>query len=102
MSIKLDLLMPSPSVNNLNSKVDISSSKETNKSFGDLLQNALDNVNTTQLQADQSAKQYLAGADIDLHQVMILNEKANMALQLTTQVRNKLLDAYQEISRMQI
>ena len=38
----------------------------------------------------------------DIHQVTILTEKANLSLQLMISIRNKVIDAYQEISRMQV
>ena len=44
----------------------------------------------------------LTGKPVDLHQVMIAAEQAGLALQLTVQVRNKIIEAYQEISRMQV
>ena len=42
------------------------------------------------------------GGDVDLHDVMIAGEKANLALQVTLQVRNKLVEAYQDVMRMQV
>lgn len=70
--------------------------------FGELLKGALERVNQLQQTADQATLQLAMGEDIDLHKVMILTTRANLALETTMAVRNKVLDAYQEIMRMQV
>lgn len=71
-------------------------------SFADVLSNALEDVNRLQQTANVAVERLAKGEDIDVHQVMIAMEQANTALQLTLQVRNKLVDAYTEIMRTQI
>lgn len=71
-------------------------------SFGELLQRQLGQVNELQKESDQLTKQLLTGEVEHLHQVTVAAEQAGLALQLTVQIRNKLIEAYQEISRMQI
>lgn len=71
-------------------------------SFGTLLKQKLAEVNSLQHQADALTQQYLAGKTEDVHQVMLALEQANLSLQMMVQVRNKVIEAYQEISRMQI
>jgi flagellar hook-basal body complex protein FliE len=70
--------------------------------FAAALTSALNDVNKLQLQADDAAKKLAMGQAEDIHQVMIAVEQAKLAMQLTVQVRNKVVEAYQEISRMQI
>jgi flagellar hook-basal body complex protein FliE len=70
--------------------------------FGEFLQKALADVNRLQLEADDAARSLAAGTATDLHTVAIIAEKADLALQLTLQVRNRILEAYQEIMRMQV
>lgn len=70
--------------------------------FGQMLNKALDNVNQLQQNADNSTKLFMAGKIDDLHTMMIEGQKADLALQFTLQVRNKILDAYNEIMRMAI
>lgn len=70
--------------------------------FGKMLQKQLQQVSDLQVQADKITESFLAGDVQDLHQVMAATEKANLALQLTVEIRNKLVEAYQEIYRMQI
>jgi flagellar hook-basal body complex protein FliE len=71
-------------------------------SFGDLLAGALDKVNALQQNADQMAVQMVAGQASDIHQVLAAAQEASLALQLTVQVRDKIVEAYQEMMRMQV
>ena len=70
--------------------------------FGELMRGALNQVNRTQLEANEASQKLMTGEIEDLHQVMIATEQARLSLQLTTQVTNKVIEAYREISRMQI
>lgn len=72
------------------------------KSFGEVLSNALGQVNKLQNDAEQASVNLAAGKIQDVSEVVIATEKASVALQLTMQVRNKVVDAYQEIMRMQV
>lgn len=72
------------------------------KTFGEVLVSALKDVNDAQLKADEVTKKFLIGEIQDLHQVTIASEQAKLMLQLAVEVRNKVVEAYQEISRMQV
>lgn len=74
----------------------------SNINFSDILKNELDKVNDIQLSAEQATQDLLTGKATDIHQVLIATEEARLSLELAVQIRNKLVDAYQEISRMQI
>ncbi|MGI9951219.1 flagellar hook-basal body complex protein FliE [Moorellaceae bacterium AZ2] len=71
-------------------------------SFGEILAAKLRDLEETQKQADKLTLQYLAGQVQDLHQVTLALEEASLSLQLAVQVRNKVVEAYQEIFRMQL
>jgi flagellar hook-basal body complex protein FliE len=71
-------------------------------SFKALLADALTQVNNLQQNADAASAKFAAGESIAIDEVMLAVQKADLALQLTQQIRNKLVDAYQEISRMQV
>ena len=71
-------------------------------SFKALLKDALAQVNTLQTEADASVIKLASGESIAIDEVMLAMQKAGLALQLTQQIRNKLVEAYQEVSRMQI
>ena len=70
--------------------------------FGNLLNQFVNEVNDKQLASTQAVNDLLAGKEIPLHQVMITMQEAGVAFQLMVEVRNKLLDGYQELMRMQI
>ncbi|NLX61700.1 MAG: flagellar hook-basal body complex protein FliE [Tissierellia bacterium] len=78
------------------------SRKEKNKDFNSVLNELLSKVNQLQLESEKQ-KMLLSIGEVDnLHDVTIAAEKANIALQLTLSIRNKIVEAYQEIMRMQI
>jgi len=62
----------------------------------------LSEVNAAQLEAEAAAVSLALGEVHDVHQVTLAMEKADLMLQLTIRIRNKAIEAYQEISRMQI
>jgi len=72
------------------------------KTFADTLKNSIREVNLVQEQADQAIFDLTTGRKQDLHQTMVAIEKADVTFQLMMQVRNKIISAYEEISRMQI
>lgn len=72
----------------------------TGPSFGDSLLSAFDNVNALQNDSTTAATQFALGKSSDIHSVMIAGQKAGIALELTTEVRNKIVDAYQQIMQM--
>jgi flagellar hook-basal body complex protein FliE len=88
--------------NNINKATDEKNRNNNDVSFGDILKQAINSVN--ELQKVNAQNNYLlAAGEIDsIHKVMIDAEKADIVLQFTIQIRNKVLEAYQEIMRMQI
>jgi flagellar hook-basal body complex protein FliE len=72
------------------------------KSFGDILKDSVDKVNLYQAQADTAIKELVAGRNKNIHETMLTIERADTSLKLMMQVRNKILDAYKEIMRMQV
>jgi len=69
--------------------------------FGSVLTNAINQVEQLHGSAEQQVTGLLKGDRSDVHNVMIAVEKADIAFQLMMQVRNKIVSAYQEVSRMQ-
>ncbi|MEW5819601.1 MAG: flagellar hook-basal body complex protein FliE [Cyanobacteriota bacterium] len=72
------------------------------ESFGRILQKQIDETSAMQKDANKAQEIFATGGNISLHEVMIKAEKAEMAMQLTLQLRNKLLMAYKEIQNMQV
>ncbi|HNP27476.1 MAG TPA: flagellar hook-basal body complex protein FliE [Nitrospirales bacterium] len=72
------------------------------KGFGDLLKKAVESVNTMQHEAGRLEEAVAHGENVNIHQAVIAGEKAGLSFKLLMQVRNKVIDAYQEIMRMQV
>ena len=78
-------------------------SNESTVSFADLMKSELDQVNSAQKEGASLSKAFeLGDPDVSLAQVMISMQKASIQFQAVTEVRNKLLGAYQEIMSMQV
>jgi flagellar hook-basal body complex protein FliE len=70
--------------------------------FGETLERALAGVNSLQLDAEAGAAALASGQPVDTAKTLVTIEKASIAFQFAMQVRNKLLEAYQEVMRMQV
>lgn len=71
--------------------------------FSEKLKTAIDQVSAAQQSADRLSEQFVSDQPgVDLHEVMISLQKANISFQSMIQVRNKLVTAYQEIMNMQV
>lgn len=72
-------------------------------SFGNLLQNSIDQVNGTQMKAEGLKQAFEAGSrDVDLAEVMIAVQKSSISFQAMVQVRNKLVEAYKDVMNMPV
>lgn len=72
------------------------------KSFGDVVVGALDSLQALQSKADHLAVQAATGDLTDVHDYMIAATEANLATEFTVAVRNRAVDAFNEIMRMQV
>lgn len=70
--------------------------------FGDFLKSLAQEANTSQLAADHKMQEVAAGRNKDLHGAVLAMEKADVNFRLLAQVRNKVIEAYREIMRMQV
>lgn len=90
----------------INKVIDITAGDEKSSSegssFAEFLSGAINNVNTLQKDADAQKEAFAAGKTDNIQDVMISMQKADVAFQMTLQVRNKVLEAYQEIMRMPV
>jgi flagellar hook-basal body complex protein FliE len=92
---------PQPSQNGISSVVGGANSAATG-SFQNVLRDAINQTNDLQKSADVKVQELATGKTTNIPEVMMQVEKADIALRLMTQVRNKIIDAYQEIMRMQV
>ncbi|MDH3221841.1 MAG: flagellar hook-basal body complex protein FliE [Gammaproteobacteria bacterium] len=75
---------------------------EPTASFGELMQQAIDQVNETQMQASSLTRAFELGENVDISQVMIAVQKSRLSFEALNQVRNKLLSAYQDVMNMSV
>ena len=80
----------------------IRSKSKKGEDFAKVLKEAFEKVNEQQKKAEKMADDYAAGRISNIHDVIIEAEKASIALRLTVEVRNRIVDAYREIMRMQL
>ncbi|MFY9676136.1 MAG: flagellar hook-basal body complex protein FliE [Terriglobales bacterium] len=78
-----------------------SGSQDEQGNFGDTLRSAISSVDQLNQSSDSQVTELLKGDRQDVHNVMIAIEKADISYQLMLQVRNKILNAYQEVSKLQ-
>jgi flagellar hook-basal body complex protein FliE len=71
-------------------------------SFKDVLVDSIQQVNTMQLEADQAVETMFTGGEINPAEVLTAVQKADLAFRLTMQMRNKLMEVYQEIKDIRI
>ena len=100
MSININSL---PNIQQISSGINSTQKTSGNKtSFADVINDALNRVNDLQVQSSNMTDDFLTGKSDNIHSVMIAGSKADLALQMTLQVRNKVMDAYKEIMNMQV
>ncbi len=71
-------------------------------SFSNMLGEALDRVKQLGDEADQEVKRLMAGEPVELHRVIMAGQQAGLAFDLMMSVRNKVVEAYREVMRMQV
>lgn len=96
-------------INRINSKFIGLSSLDSEKSndngiesFKSLLNDKLNEVNQLQVDSENATEDFINGKDIDIHQVMLSAEEAKLSIETAVQIRNKIVEAYQQINSMQL
>ncbi len=74
----------------------------TGPSFKEFLLDSLDHVNAMQLDANQAVEQLATGEDVNAAEVLTAVQKADLSFRMMMQIRNKLVQAYQEIKEIRI
>ncbi|RIV29384.1 flagellar hook-basal body complex protein FliE [Alicyclobacillaceae bacterium I2511] len=80
----------------------VASPNSVGSGFGQLLSKALTEVNQASSQADGMAAEYAAGGPVSVDQLMVAEQQASLALDLTVQVRDRVVSAYQTVMNMQM
>jgi flagellar hook-basal body complex protein FliE len=86
----------------LQSPSETSPAQPAGESFANMLGRMVEEVNTRQGTATDAVAALQSGQNVSLHQAVIAMEEANISFQLMVEVRNKLLESYQELMRMQV
>ncbi|WP_010583804.1 flagellar hook-basal body complex protein FliE [Schlesneria paludicola] len=78
------------------------SSNNATGTFGKVIQRFVDDTNTQQLNADIQVERLATGQSDSIHETMLALTKADLSMRVFMEVRNKVIDAYQEVMRMQL
>lgn len=84
------------------STVENSDKKSDSVSFGDVLKGYIDDTNGKIVEANSVTKGFVKGDDVNIDEVMIKGQEASLSLQFLTQTRDKLVEGYKELTRMQL
>ena len=76
--------------------------EKTAPGFTDMLASAISETNKKQVEADRAIEKLSSGEEKNIHEAMITLEKADISMRLLVQMRNKVVEAYQEMMRMQV
>ena len=88
-------------LNNLN--ISNTTEEKTNgTSFSNVLSDAISKVNDSEVNANNKIESLIKGEDVEMHDVMIAMQESVLSLQALIEVRNKTVEAYQEISKLQL
>ena len=79
-----------------------SAAEKGDASFSKTLKDAMNNVNELQKTSDVEMQKLATGKSQNIHDVMIAAEKADIAFKLMVQMRNKIIEAYQDVMKMQV
>lgn len=71
-------------------------------SFGGMLKNCINDVNNSEIESDNATNAFIKGEDVSIEDVILKRQEALMNLQFLTQTRDKLLEGYNELSKMQL
>lgn len=70
--------------------------------FGDAIARGIENVSNLQSSADSALSQFAAGGNVQIHEVMAATSKATLGMQVMVEMRNRALEAYQQIMNIQV
>ena len=91
-----------PGLSPADGKIGPNQTGEAGPSFTDTLAKSIEEVNHLQKEADQAIEKLASGESQNVHGAMLAVTKADTAFRMTMQVRNKIVEAYQEVMRMQV
>ena len=99
---KIEQIQDTELVDDLKALQGTSTTQDVADKFSNLMDSYLNNVDQKHKVAEKAVETFASGGNIDVHSVMIASEQANVSMQLTMQLRNKILQAYQEIHSIRV
>ena len=109
MRIEDNFLLNEVQFNNKFQNVGSNKSSDKNKEesvnsvgFGDVLKEYMNDTNDKMLKASAATTSFIKGEDVNIDEVMINGQEASLSLQFLTQTRDKLLEGYNQLSRLQL
>lgn len=97
--MKINGFVPSEAIFN----TEINNDKKTSGvRFNSFFKDSLDKVNEKQVISSDLTQKFVKGEDVDINDVMLAGQEAQISLQLAVQIRNKVVEAVQELTRMQL
>lgn len=99
--MKINEFVPDSSIFN-NMKTQTKTTDNSSDDFLSIFKNKLDEVNAKQVDAENATTDFIKGDGPDVQDLMLTTSDAKMSLELAVQIRNKLVDAYQELNRIQL
>ena len=76
--------------------------EKSSVSFGDTLKKCIDDTNDRMIKSSEATTSFIKGEDVNIDEVMIKGQEASLSLQFLTQTRDKLLEGYNQLSKMQL
>lgn len=81
---------------------EVNSEENTSTSFSEILVDAITKVNDSEVSANNKIEALIEGDDVSMHEVMLAMQESQLSLQALIEVRNNIVEAYQEISKLQL
>lgn len=88
-------------LNNINVK-NVNEQKDSDSSFSKVISDAMNKVNDLQINADNKVEALIKGEEVNMHDVMLSMQESQLSMQLLIEVRNKVVEAYQEVNKIQL
>lgn len=88
--------------NNTISSSSINNNEKSGLKFSDVIDKAVNEVNNSQVSANNKIESFIKGEDVTMHEVMLAVQESQISMQLMLEIRNKIVEAYKEVNNIQL
>lgn len=88
--------------NNTISSSSINNNEKSGLKFSDVIDKAVNEVNNSQVSANNKIESFIKGEDVTMHEVMLAVQESQISMQLMLEIRNKIVEAYKEVNNVQL